>query len=102
MAAHKAEKRYLTHLVVEGSGTFPIDMLRYDRCVPETERDASEIAASFSRHFMGEKMRVKLLRFGANPLPANGGCFNGVSANPRMEYGRWASFGWTVVEEFNA
>lgn len=31
---------YKTLVIVEGAGTFPMDMLRYDSCIPNTERDS--------------------------------------------------------------
>lgn len=34
---------------ISGFGSFPIDMLRYDSCVPMTERDAQLIGETFSR-----------------------------------------------------
>ncbi len=39
----------MTHysvLKVEGTGTFPVDMLRYDACFPATEEDSHRIRAS--------------------------------------------------------
>jgi hypothetical protein len=91
MALHKAEKRYVTHMVVEGTGSFPIDMLRYDRCVPESESDAAEIARLIRYESDDKPKRIALLRFGANPYQIEG--------ESRMEYGRWLSFGWRVVSE---
>ena len=34
---------------VEGSGEFPLDMLRYDRCWPATQNDAIQINAHMGR-----------------------------------------------------
>jgi hypothetical protein len=34
---------YRVTAIVTGKGSFPIDMLRYDRCMPDTERDARTV-----------------------------------------------------------
>lgn len=86
--AHKSEKRYLTTFTVSGSGSFPIDMLRYDRCVPASEQDAVEIQRTFNESPRSHKP-IALIRFGAGPW----------DGTPRMEYGRWQSFGWVVQNE---
>jgi hypothetical protein len=78
-------------MVVEGTSAFPIDMLRYDRCVPYYEQDAGEIAASVSRWGTAvPKARITLLHFDANPVKRG---------EARMAYGRWESFGWKVISE---
>jgi hypothetical protein len=66
------EKRF--HVVVEGSGSFPIDMLRYDKCWPSTESDSITITDEGLRS-------VTLTYSGIVPQPTNG---------------RWNSFGWMV------
>lgn len=63
---------------MEGSGKFPLDMLRYDSCAPSTEFDAAAIAKDGQR-------RVTLRRF----YPVGG------SEMPTL--GRWESFGWKYV-----
>lgn len=74
------KKVVVTFLVVEGRGTFPLDMLRYDSCCPATETDTSHVNG-----VVAEVRRVVLRRFS-------------VSGQPATE-GRWRSFGWRVVEE---
>jgi hypothetical protein len=64
------EKRFM----VRGSGHFPLDMLRYDRCYPAGQDDVSKVAE-------GPELR---------------------SVNVTAPYGaltvaRWASFGWSVL-----
>jgi hypothetical protein len=61
-------------ILVEGDSSFPIDMLRYDRATPATERDSKEIERSFRR---GERTPFKLI------LMAQ-----------KVTYDRWFSFGW--------
>lgn len=64
-------KKYWT-FTVEGSGAFPTDMLRYDRCCPHRQEDV---------HWMsGKEMRSVELISHVGP--------------PQAE--RWASFGWSV------
>lgn len=74
-----------TEFIVEGTGPFPVDMLRYDRAVPALSADADEIERSYVNP-RGPARRIKLLKFtprGGIPLPTRG---------------RWESFGWRVVE----
>lgn len=66
------------YLVVEGSGSFPFDMLRYDSAFPYTQEDA----AAMESHRI-ERRRVVVCRRGVNQTDAT--------------RARWASFGWRVV-----
>lgn len=79
MAAKKSEKtvKYKQDFGVKGSGKFPLDMLRYDTCVPMSSGDVALMEGR------GERV-IHLTRFSANP-----------EAMPTAE--RWASFGWTVT-----
>lgn len=63
---------------VEGRGDFPIDMLRYDRARPATERDARKITNSFIPGAI-DKQTIRVV-------------------GERCTTKRWASFNWTVVE----
>jgi len=68
-----------TLLVVEGSGDFPVDMLRYDSCVPWGDRDSDKVSR-------GHELRcVALRRFSTTG--------RGATAT------RWRSFGWRVLWE---
>lgn len=65
---------------VEGSGRFPIDMLRYDCCWPLSERyDSAAIAGDHDR----ERRRVVVVTTAEH------------SPTPK----RWESFGWRCVGE---
>lgn len=64
--------------IVEGSGPFPFDMLRYDSCWPYTSRDAAAIEAHGRR-------RIVLQTFGYE------------STAPRPATARWLSFTWECV-----
>lgn len=64
-------------VAVVGSGPFPLDMLRYDSCVPHDEHDSTEAAADLGR-------RAVVLR-----------CY---SPSGTVTPGRWASFGWRVLD----
>lgn len=66
---------------VVGRGQFPVDMLRYDRCVPETQDD---IASAFSP-FSGDHRQINLIAF----TPKD--------HKPEPTSGRWTSFGWEVI-----
>lgn len=71
-----------TEFTVQGFGTFPFDMLRYDQCWPKSEKlDSTAIERSTRREYPTE--RVTLLSDAPN-VPTTG---------------RWRSFGWTVTDE---
>ncbi len=69
-------------IFVKGRGAFPIDMLRYDSCVPATESDSYRIAGPED-----EERRIRLRTFSEN-VRDNG---------PTL--GRWQSFGWEGCTE---
>ncbi len=91
----RPEKFYPTKFVVEGKGDFPIDMLRYDRAVPATERDANTITREGRTELVDDgkgntvwttsARRVSLVRYSS--AGKSGPCIE-----------RWRSFGWRVVE----
>ena len=65
-----------THVFkVEGRGTFPVDMLRYDQCWPATTDAAMSIV-----HLDYSKVREAEMVSHRQPTPA-----------------RWESFGWKVT-----
>ena len=66
---------------VSGTGYFPVDMLRYDACVPATGADASAI----DLHNI-DRRPVRLYRFSQ-------------SRASKPEAARWQSFGWRVVSD---
>jgi hypothetical protein len=70
---------------VEGSGAFPIDMLRYDACWPYTERfdtHGVDLHAMTSSREEYRKVRRVVLATDCPRAPTEG---------------RWASFNWRVV-----
>lgn len=58
---------------------FPVDMLRYDNCVPDEEVDACTIEASFEFHTNRLFVSLRKLTVG----------------DP--SYARWVSMGWAVT-----
>lgn len=74
----KPRPTYVTEFEVEGTGTFPYDMLRYDQCAPVDSMGAVNIGPS-----MTELRKVKLCRYGR------------LRNGPTVA--RWNSFGWRVV-----
>jgi len=70
------DKYFSVRFTVEGSGRFPLDMLRYDRCCPEDQSDSGRMEARGLR-------KINLIRF----TPEKG--------RPPQAM-RWASFGWYV------
>lgn len=81
MAKQMAIKVFETKLVVQGTGGFPIDMLRYDSCFPWSESDSHALLNEGSLRLR----TVTLRRRSVNTLSAT--------------EGRWKSFGWTIVSE---
>lgn len=72
--------------VVEGTGRFPFDMLRYDQCWPMTSKDAA-----LMDYEPGERgiRRITMETFGERMN----------SAQPTVK--RWESFTWRVVSGEN-
>lgn len=73
---------------VMGRGEFPMDMLRYDAAWPADTESAMKIAMPMypsedQRHDFARKRRVVTL----------------YSAARYLTEARWASFGWTVLNE---
>jgi len=67
---------------VEGHGDFPVDMLRYDRACPATEVDSGLILKMIANPRLARhSQRVKII------------CHR----NNGPTYGRWASFGWSII-----
>jgi hypothetical protein len=83
----QSTKLFVMRLVVEGGGTFPIDMLRYDSCVPADEQHSRLIESSIAVA-NGMVRQVTLKRFARDN---DGGDRN------RTAVARWRSFGWSVV-----
>lgn len=77
------EKFYIAYLVVSGKGRFPIDMLRYERAIPATEKETNLICRD-------REVRVIVLT-----------CYNKSPIYNNDNVGRWKSFGWNVVGQFN-
>lgn len=72
--------------VVQGEGTFPIDMLRYDSCHPKTSNDVVRMANLPTTHRGAMNMRqITLTTYSARKDEAN--------VSPE----RWKSFQWQVV-----
>ncbi len=71
---------YTQSFTVEGRSDFPVDMLRYDNCYPDTSEDAVNMLSDEP-----EPRQVKLRRlvFNKTQMPTEG---------------RWSSFGWKVVK----
>jgi hypothetical protein len=79
----------MTRFKVEGSGTFPVDMLRHDGCFPHSTDDAMSIVKGRG---VGSKDRVhdttrvvELVTHHPN------------KSDHRLTPERWRSFGWRVL-----
>ena len=76
---------------VRGSGEFPLDMLRYAACHPNTQEDAWKIEAQGIGFDLTKVREVELVGYQGIPLSPNA-----IAAHTSA---RWASFGWTVVAD---
>lgn len=79
-----ADKYLKSRVVVIGSGTFPLDMLRYDNCVPATQEDVAALDSTFNPRMVRLDMFM--------PVGDRGG--------PTVD--RWRSFGWIVLGDEQA
>lgn len=75
-----ARKYVAITAVVSGEGRFPVDMLRYDHCLPQSQTD---VTIAFTRT---DHRQVTVLAFSAT------------DCKPGLTGDRWRSFGWTVQE----
>lgn len=74
---------------VEGTGNFPYDMLRYDRCYPASGNQSNELSDNplpRPDDYLTKSRQVQLRRLAH---------FKG----DRPTIDRWKSFGWVVLEE---
>lgn len=79
----KSQRVYITKVVVRVSGQ-PIDMMRYDRCVPFTEEDSGKLYRVVTHNKpTAEDFRITFLRYSLNPGP------------PTIE--RWRSYNCEVI-----
>lgn len=74
---------FVTTVVVEGVGMFPVDMLRYDNCVPATGEDVAKIEDCVRGGGTRDRTRITLRRYSQN--------------KGRPTSARWSSFLWSVV-----
>lgn len=73
--------KYTTQIAtVEGTGYFPVDMLRYDHCYPQRETDSISIVTMDP---FKEKTIVNVSRFTERNMP--------------WTDKRWESFGWRII-----
>lgn len=74
--------KFRTDFTVVGRGTFPLDMLRHDRCSPRGPEDAAALAGPAID--MREIRRIRLVTFHESR--------DRTTVTPE----RWLSFGWSV------
>jgi hypothetical protein len=70
----------VVEFTVAGTGTFPLDMLRYDRCWAKTQEDTTILRSTAYKPSKHE-LTVTLQSIG--------------TAAPTID--RWESYGWSVV-----
>lgn len=75
----------MKYAIIQGRGEFPMDMLRYDSCYPNSERDSMLIAGTFGRQFRG----IRPERWSI--------CVRSASEN-KWTVGRWESFGVKITD----
>lgn len=75
-------KEKLHYFVVEGTGTFPVDMLRYDSCWPLYESGAKSAYNILTPESLKDRAQPRQVAL--------------MSRKPPMR-ARWQSFGWDIV-----
>jgi len=68
---------------VQGSGEFPIDMLRYDACYPADESDARTMLEGFGSGMHTVYLRKRYAKKNEQQLTPD----------------RWRSFGWRLITQ---
>ena len=81
----KGLRLYERTLVVIGNLHFPVDMLRYDNCIPAGEGDANEIERSLSGD---EPIKIRVIELKI--------VLREKKRQPTIA--RWNSMGWMVLE----
>ena len=71
-------------LIVEGSGHFPFDMLRYDSCFPNSQTDVNNLDTVPRGSDLQRQRRVELTH-------------NDTRKRWTPTTGRWESFSWRVL-----
>ena len=79
--------KYACEFTVKGLGRIPMDMLRYDRATPLTQKDASECEnPSYDEQAdRSGDVSIRLVRFTEHK-------------DDHPTVGRWKSFGWEVSD----
>lgn len=70
---------YRTTFIVQGGGSFPVDMLRYDSCFPYTGSDVSSLLNDERQHVRSVKL-----------------CKVHDGKQPNLTPNRWRSFTWSI------
>ena len=80
--------KYANEFTVTGKGDVPLDMMRYDRCTPLTQKDVDDayIPTPFG---LRQTVSVRLIRY-------TEGKGRNYHDNPTVK--RWNSFGWKVTD----
>lgn len=65
-----------------GYRRFPVDMLRYDRCLPATEEDSKLVELSFDDG--QDRVEICMIKYHAE-------------RSPNLTDLRWQSFGWEIT-----
>lgn len=74
---------YIQHAVASGVGTFPVDMLRYDRACPYTESDSHVIQSTHDDYIAWQVRVIRYVTY----------------KDRKWTIDRWASFGTTLVPD---
>lgn len=72
----------MKYAIIQGRGEFPFDMLRYDSCYPNSERDSSLMADTVRSYKSDGRWSV---------------CVRSASEN-KWTVGRWESFGCKITD----
>lgn len=77
--------KYRHYLKVKTKSRFPIDMLRYDRCMPATETDSNKISETIFEGYSSKDMTIIVMKHSEDK-------------KPNWTPDRWKSFSCEVSE----
>jgi len=90
--------RYIHTFRVEGTGDFPLDMLRYDQCWPRSQDDVYAMHPNYTERKAGEDQVRYIHTFKVERIDTTTGrkvtLLSWNTPTPK----RWESFGWRIIE----
>lgn len=88
---------YTVRFKVKGSGDFPVDMLRYDRCYPVSAKDVEGVMLSYAVAEVEDMITERIVQLETHVFTTKRDIiWESENRCPCDE--RWRSFGWRVID----